>query len=58
MPTTPMSSDDILDPLSYNLSAIDVRLSVPQLESGKQENENIRKSLTLAMISEDYPPDK
>ena len=35
-----------------------IYVNVPQLDSRKQENENVRKSLTLAMISEDYPPDK
>ena len=58
IPTTPISSADILDPLTHDLSAIDLRVDVPQLESGKLEDESIRKSLTLAMIQEDYPPDQ
>ena len=35
-----------------------MKLSVPHLQSGKQDDERIRKSLTLAMINEDYPADK
>jgi hypothetical protein len=35
-----------------------VKLDILQLESGKQECENIKKSLTLAMINEDNPNDK
>jgi len=58
IPTSPMSSTDILDPLKNDLSDIKVKLNLPQLDSGKQECESTRKSLTLAMINEDYPHDK
>jgi len=53
-----LSSTDILDPLKNDLSDIKVKLNIPQLDSGKQECESTRKSLTLAMINEDYPHDK
>jgi hypothetical protein len=53
-----LSRKDIPDPLTKDLSGIKVKLDIPQLESGKQECENIKKSLTLAMINEDYPNDK
>jgi ribonuclease HI len=58
IPSTPLSRRDILDPLTNDLSGIKVKLDIPQLESGKQECENIKKSLMLAMINEDYPNDK
>jgi hypothetical protein len=46
---------DILNPLRNDLSGIKVKFDIPQLESGKQECENIKKSLALAMINEDNP---
>jgi len=55
IPTSPMSSTDILDPLKNDLSDIKVKLNIPQLDSGKQECESIRKSLMIAMINEEYP---
>jgi hypothetical protein len=48
----------ILDTLSNDLSGIKVKLNIPQLESGIQECENIKKSLALAMINEDNRNDK
>lgn len=57
IPTTPLSRDDIVDPIVNDLSAVAVRLDVPQLQPGKQDDEGVRKSLTLAMISQDYPPE-
>ena len=58
--TTLLSSKDVLDPLTKfdDLSGINVKLNIPQLERGKQDCECIRKSLTLAMITEDYARDK
>jgi hypothetical protein len=35
-----------------------LKLDIPQLESGKQECEGIKKSLTLVMMNEDYVNDK
>ena len=57
IPTTPLGSEDIINPLANDLSSVTVRLAVPRLDRGKQEDEGIRKSLTLAMINEDYPPE-
>jgi len=56
--TTLLSSKDILDPLTKfdDLSGINLKLNIPQLKRGEQES--IRKSLTLAMITEDYARDK
>jgi ribonuclease HI len=55
IPTTPLGQEDIIDPLQNDLSNVAVRSSVPHLQPGKQEDEHIRKSLTLAMIDDEYP---
>ena len=57
VPTTPLGMTDIIDPLENDLSAVTVCTVVPYLEQGKQQHDSIRKSLTVAMISEEYPPE-
>ena len=43
---------------SHDLSGIEVSTTVPRLESKSEKDDNTRKVHTLAMISEEYPPDK
>lgn len=42
--------------LVSDLYTVTVCTVVPQLDNGKQQNESIRKSLTLAVISKDNTP--
>lgn len=55
--TIPLGRTDITNPIANDLSAIKVALAIPGLDVGKQENESIRRSLTLATIYSDYPLD-
>jgi len=48
---------DITNPTTNDLSAVQVALAIPGLDMGKQENETIRRSLTLATIYADYSVD-
>ncbi|XP_052249844.1 uncharacterized protein LOC127857490 [Dreissena polymorpha] len=54
--TTPLSSEDIVNPTANDLSKVKIRLTVPLLDSEAQ-NEIIKRSHTLAMINEDFPSD-
>lgn len=55
--TIPLGRADITNPTANDLSAVKVALAIPGLDMGKQENETIRRSLTLAAIYADYPSD-
>lgn len=54
--TTPLSSEDIVNPTANDLSKVQIRLTVPLLDSEAQ-NEILKRSHTLAMINEDFPSD-
>ncbi|KAH3791173.1 hypothetical protein DPMN_144653 [Dreissena polymorpha] len=54
--TTPLSSEDIVNPTANNLSKVQIRLTVPLLDSEAQ-NEILKRSHTLATINEDFPSD-
>ncbi|XP_060580372.1 uncharacterized protein LOC132737134 [Ruditapes philippinarum] len=55
--TIPLGRADITNPTANDLSAVKVALAIPGQDMGKQENETIRRSLTLAAIYADYPSD-
>ncbi len=48
--TTPLSSEDIVNPTANDLSKVQIRLTVPLLDSEAQ-NEILKRSHTLAMIN-------
>lgn len=53
--TIPLGRADITNPTAIDMSAVKVALDIPGLDMGKEENETIRRSLTLATIYADYP---
>jgi ribonuclease HI len=55
-----LGKTDFTDPFdnSRELSTIKICTSVPNLDKKKEENYNTRKVHTLAMINDEYPPEK
>lgn len=48
--TTSLCSADITDPIGNDLSTVELRLAVPQLDTGTKESEGKKRSITLAML--------
>ena len=53
--TTPMNITAITDLTENDLSTVETRLAVTQLDTGTQESEDKKRSITLAMIDAYYP---
>ena len=57
IPTIPLSKQDFTNPCENTTSEIQIKITIPQLDQGKEPDASIRRSLALVNIAENYPPE-